>query len=142
MTTTRIALYAAAAAAAAWTAKAVAIGLSGGLGLSPAETPLFLTGLACYLVGVVATGVALVGRREQHGLASRVAAGVGALVVGVAVGFVTTWLVTLVQPAGSDAWVWSEAGLWLMAALLLAVTASLSRATAVDPRDRAVATAS
>jgi len=118
MNATKIALYAALAAAAGWTAKATAIGTAGGLDKSPLEGPLFFAGLACFVVAVVALGVAL-----TRGRPTWLRAVVG--LVGFAVFFQLSMLLdTLVDRvvggAESDRhWVLAEVSLWISALLVL-----------------------
>lgn len=126
MTSTRIALYAAVAAAVSWTAKAVAIGAAGGLGESPIEGPLFFTGLLFTLVATAALGVALThGRPAWLRAATGVLAAVGLTLFGV---LVADGLVdVLVEPGPQRHWAWAEASLWVVAALMVAATVSVQR---------------
>ena len=117
MNSSRIAVIAASVCSIAWAAKAVAIGLAGGLDKSPAEGPLFLAGFVSSLVAVVALAISLTRARPVW---ARALAGVGAVVGLVALIAPTDWLVHAILPG--DHWVVSEAGLWLCAAVLLAVT--------------------
>jgi type IV secretory pathway VirB2 component (pilin) len=118
MNSTRIALYAALAAAAGWTAKSIAIGTAGGLGKSPLEGPLFFVGLACFVVAVVALGVAM-----TRGRPSWLRAVVG--VVGFVVFFQCSMLLdTLIDRTlgGTEAdrhWAWTEVTLWISVVIVL-----------------------
>jgi hypothetical protein len=131
MNSSHIALVAAVAAAASWTLKAIAIGTAGGLNLSPFEAPLFFAGLVSFVVGSIATGVALA---RGTSVARRVLAGAAALAVAFVTGTVATWLISLAEPAGPSHWVWEEVGLWTMALALLVVTLPLhTRRTTLTP---------
>jgi hypothetical protein len=122
MNTSRIPLTCALGALTAWTLKAVAIGIAGGLGRSPLEDPLFLTGLALALASVVSLGLLLtVGRHP--------AVRAGGVVLGVIAVFAVTVAVDAAAHAftTSDHWVLTEVNLWVLALLLLAATASSRR---------------
>jgi hypothetical protein len=118
MDTSRIAVIAAAAAASAWGAKAVAIGVAGGLDRSPAESPLFVLGLVCGLVSVGALAVSAAGVTQWW---ARLGAAVGGLVLLVVVVGLTS--AGLEAVATSDHWVWSEVNLWLVAVAVLVLAA-------------------
>jgi hypothetical protein len=120
MNITRFALVTAVATTALWAAKAVAIGLAGGLGKSPAEGPLFLLGLVSCVVAAVATGIA-VGRPRRTW--AKVAWGLAGFLVIAVVGAVAGAVVTAVQPS-SPGWAWGEINLWAMALAVLAVNLS------------------
>ena len=125
MTSRRIALWAALAAATCWSAKSIAIGVAGGLDKSPLEAPLFFFGLVCFVVAAVALGVAMT--RGRHTLI-RVAAGIG----GLAGGFAFTTLVDATVGAfhSTDAerhWVWVEFNLWVAAATALTIAVLVAR---------------
>ena len=126
MTSTRVSLIAASAAAVLWALKGLAIGSAGGLGESPFEGPLFFAGLVSFVVATVALGVsALPGR----GALVRGLAGVGAVLAGIAVAAGVDSLVTAFQPADADRhWAWTEVNLWVVAALVLALSVRLNRA--------------
>jgi hypothetical protein len=111
MNSSSIALWAAAAATTSWTVKAVAIGTAGGLGLSPIEGPLFLAGLACFVVATLALGVA--GARDRSAGLRTAAAGVA---------------VRPLEPARH--WVWSEVNLWVLAVTALGLAAAMHRRAA------------
>jgi len=117
MNSTRLALGATLATTFFWTAKAVAIGIAGGLDRSPLESPLFLLGLACSIVAAAATGIAIARRPTTLGRALAAAGGIvaGALFTGAANAVVAA----LAPP--SPGWVWGEVNLWAMALILLAV---------------------
>lgn len=121
MNTTRMALTTALLAAGAWTAKAVAIGIAGGLGRSPLENPLFFLGLAACMVAMAACGVAWARRAA---VPVRIAAGLGAVVAG----WLTVVLVgALVGDRTAGHWAWTELNLWVVAALTLGLAAWLDR---------------
>ena len=117
MTTSRIALIAAATSLVAWVAKAMAIGAAGGPGQTPWEDTLFLMGFVTQLVAFVAVALALTGSRP-------VAVRLGALIGGAALVFGIVTVVQLViervQPADAS-WVWGEVNLWVVAALMLSL---------------------
>jgi hypothetical protein len=121
-----VALLSAGLAVALWAAKAVAIGLAGGLNRSPAENPLFLAGLACFLVAAVSLGLALT--RGRH-LALRVAAGVLGPVLGFALAMAIDTALRGIRPP-HPSWVWTELNLWVIAPLALALAVVLARRTA------------
>lgn len=126
MTSSRIALYAAVAAAVSWTAKAVAIGAAGGLGESPIEGPLFFTGLLFVLVATAGLGVALTrGRPTWLRALTGVLSAVGLTLVSVLVadGLVDVF----VEPGPQRHWAWSEMSLWVVAALMVAATVGMQR---------------
>jgi hypothetical protein len=125
MNSRTVALWAAVAAATAWTAKSVSISVAGGLDRSPLEGPLFFLGLACFVVAVVALGIAL-----TAGLATwvRVAAGVGAFAVGFALTLAVDTAVQAFRAPGVERhWVWSEVNLWVVAVVALTVAVALRR---------------
>jgi peptidoglycan/LPS O-acetylase OafA/YrhL len=121
----RVALLAAVAAVALWSAKAMVIGVSG-LSRNPAEDALFFLGLAAALVGSAALGAAQAGGRSR---AARVAAAAAGVLAVIAVAGLTQAVVTLVQPA-DPSWVWGELNLWVAAlALVTAAAATYHRQT-------------
>lgn len=125
MTSRRIALWAAAAAAAAWTAKSLAIGLAGGLGKSPLESPLFFAGLVSFVVAVVALGIALA---PGVGTRLRVLAGVGAFVAGLLLTISVDATVGAFHANGVERhWVWTEFNLWVSALVALTTAVALHR---------------
>ena len=126
MNLTRTALAATIATTAFWTAKAVAIGIAGGLGRSPLENPLYLVGLACCAVAATTTGISLSRPTFLSGLVGAVLGFVLVGVLAVGVGAV----VTAVQPA-HPGWAWTEVNLWAIFLALLAVN--------LRPRDRRAA---
>ena len=126
MTSTRVSFIAASAAAALWALKGLAIGVAGGLGESPLEGPFFLTGLAAFVVASVALGVAALPSRAA---ALRALGGLGVVVAGFALAAGVDALVSSVVPADADRhWAYTEVNLWLVAAVVLAVTLRLHRA--------------
>lgn len=125
MTSRRIALWAAVAAAAAWTAKSLAIGLAGGLGKSPLESPLFFAGLVSFVVAVVALGIALA---PGVGTRLRVLAGVGAFVAGLLLTISVDATVGAFHANGVERhWVWTEFNLWVSALVALTTAVALHR---------------
>ena len=125
MTSQRIALWAAIAAATSWAAKAVAIGVSGGLDKSPLEAPLFFIGLTCFVAAVVALGIAATSGARAW---MRIAAGVGAFVVGIAFTLIVDAGVGAFASSGLDRhWVWTELNLWVVALVALAMAVALNR---------------
>lgn len=131
MTSRRIALIAALAAATAWTAKSVAIGVAGGLDKSPLEGPLFLLGLLCFVVAAVALGVGLTAGRA---LWQRVGAGIGGFVVGFALTMLVDATVGAFHGAGVERhWVWSEFNLWVAAVVCLGLAVALNRSRRPRP---------
>lgn len=115
MNTTRIAVIAAATAVASWTLKGVAIGAAGGLNKSPLEGPLFLLGLACFVVAVCSLALSLVARPEWWAKGATVAGAVLAVAVIAAVSSIA--VDTLATTAH---WAWGEMTLWLPSLALLA----------------------
>ncbi len=125
MKSQRIALWAAIAAATSWTAKSVAIGVAGGLDKSPLEAPLFFVGLTCFVAAVVALGVAVTSGARTW---MRIAAGVGAFVVGIAFTLLVDAGVGAFAASGADRhWVWTEFNLWVVALVALATALALNR---------------
>jgi hypothetical protein len=125
MKSRHIALAAAVAAASTWTAKAVAIGVSGGLDKSPLEGPLFFVGLVFFVVTVVALGIA--GTAGAH-LWLRIVAGVSAFVAGIAATLIVDAIVAALASSAPDRhWVWTELNLWVVALVALAVAGALNR---------------
>jgi hypothetical protein len=117
MDTTRIAVIAAITSAAFWAAKAVAIGIAGGLGQSPAETPLFLVGLVFSLVAVGSLTLSVTAGRPWW---ARIAA-IGAAIVSV-VAVVALINAALEAFVSSDHWVFAELNLWVLSLAVLAGT--------------------
>jgi len=107
----------------AWTVKAIAIGVAGGLGRSPLESPLFLLGLVAFVATVVLLALALSAGRAAG---VRVLVVVGAVAAGVAFSVASNALVTAVRPA-NPSWVWGEVNLWVGAAVLLALVLATAR---------------
>jgi len=100
----------------AWTAKAVAIGLAGGLDRSALESPLFMVGFIASLVAGVAIGLA-------HTAGRRIVARVGAVALVLVCVFLLILGVNLVlgQLIQSDFWVWGEVNLWILALLVFGI---------------------
>lgn len=120
MKITPVATFAAVAAALVWAAKGTVIGLAGGLGKSPLESPLFALGLLAFMTAVVSlVWNSLAGRHT----ALRIGACVGAVVLGAAFAAVTTPLFESLI----DSWVGAELNLWILALALLAVVTAGSR---------------
>lgn len=108
MNSSRIAVIAATAAALAWGAKAVAIGLAGGLVLA--------------VVALVAVTLTATRARPTWQRVAAVPASLGGLVVTVVV------LAEAVNAvATSDHWAWYELNLWIFAAVLLGLALRLDR---------------
>jgi hypothetical protein len=107
----------------AWTAKAVAIGLAGGLDRSPLEGPLFLLGLVSFVATVVLLALALTAGRPPVVRAVAVLVGV---VAGAGFSIVTNAVLTAVRPA-DPSWVWSEVNLWVGAALVFGLVLATDR---------------
>jgi hypothetical protein len=125
MKSRRIALCAALAAVISWAAKSVAIGVAGGLDKSPLEAPLFFIGLISFVVAVVALGIAV-----TPGVPTlmRIAAGVGAFVVGFAFTLIVDAVVGAFYSAGADRhWVWAEFNLWVSGLAAVAIAVALNR---------------
>lgn len=118
MKISRITVIAALTAVSAWAAKALAIGLAGGLGESPLETPLFALGAMGLVVAMTNLGWTLASGRP---IAVRALASVGALVAGIACSMAV--LAGVAAFVSSDHWVWSELNLWVTAVALLAFVA-------------------
>ena len=126
MNSSRIALLAAVAAVVSWTLKAVAIGTAGGLDKSPLEGPLFFTGLLCFVVAVVAVGVALT--RGRPGWVRAVAGVVVAPVLGIGATLAVDALVGALRPTDPlRHWVWAEINLWVVAAAVLGLALAVRR---------------
>ena len=120
MNSSRIAQLAATAAAVLWTAKATAIGIAGGLDKSPLESPLFIAGLSCFTIGVLALGFTLARRAR---VPVRVLAALGLVVLGVGYAAALSMAIDgLVEPTAGRHWAWAELGLWIGALTLLAAT--------------------
>lgn len=125
MKSRRTALWAALAAATSWTAKSVAISVAGGLDKSPLEAPLFVTGLIFFVVAVVALGIAVTSGVRTW---MRIAAGVGAFVVGFAFTLIVDAGVGAFHSSGADRhWVWAEFNLWVSGLAALAIAVALNR---------------
>ncbi len=121
MNSTRLALSATLATTFFWTAKAVAIGIAGGLNRSSLESPLFILGLLCCIVAAGATGIAITRRPTVLG---RTLSAAGGIVAGALVAVAANAVVAAVAPP-SPGWVWEELNLWAMALTLLAVNLTL-----------------
>lgn len=129
-----VAWVAAIVTAVVWSAKAVAIGVAGGLDRSPLEGPLVLLGFGTSLVAVAALGVALTASRP---VALRVAAAVGAMVAWFVLLLALDAAVSAVEPS-DPGWAWEEISLWVAAALLLGAAGAV-RSGAARRADVAVA---
>ena len=112
MTAARVATYATIGAVAAWTVKALVIGLAGGLNKSPAEGPLFFLGMILFTVGVVSIGLAITTGRS---LVVRVLGVVGTVAVFMVVWLAIDTVIASLAPANDPHWVWAEAQLWVIA---------------------------
>ncbi len=125
MNSSRIAVAAAVGAALCWTAKSVAIGTAGGLDESPLESPLFLAGLGCFVVSVIALGVAATDGRPGW---ARAGAGVLAVAVGITVTSVVGAIVNAIEaPSSQRHWAWTEVNLWIIAVGALALALAVRR---------------
>lgn len=122
----RVAVASAGLAVTLWAAKSVAIGLAGGLGRSPAENPLYLAGLACFLVAAFSLGFALTRGRP---VVLRVAAGALGPVLGFALAVTIDAALRSIRPPHAS-WVWTELNLWVIAPLALILALGLARRTA------------
>lgn len=129
-TAARIAVPLAAASAGFWTAKSVAIGTAGGLGLSPAEGPLFFLGLG---TSVLAVASLLLVRARGRSRTARLLTALASLPVVVVLGAVTRTVVWLVEP-DDPAWPWAELNLWVVAAALLGVAVAVRHREVVVDR--------
>ena len=116
MTAARVATVTAVGAVLAWGAKAVAIGLAGGLDKSPAESPLFFLGLVLYVVAALAIGVALTAGRSTS---TRVLGGAAGLCLGLVLFMIATLAIAPFKPA-DPFWVWEELNLWIVSVLTAA----------------------
>jgi hypothetical protein len=101
-----------------WGLKAVAIGVAGGLDISPFESPLFFVGLIAIVVAFAALGVSVAGDRSTG---VKVLAAIAGVVGGVVLSMVSSMIAEAVVP-DSAGWVQAEAGLWVSALLAVAVT--------------------
>ena len=122
MNSSRIAVIAATTCSIAWAAKAVAIGLAGGLDKSPAEGPLFLLGLALAVATMVALTLTVLHSRPVWQRVAAVPASLGGMVLTVAA--LGELLGALVP---SDHWAWYEASLWIYAAVVLGLALRIDR---------------
>ena len=116
MTAARVATVTAVGAVLAWGAKAVAIGLAGGLDKSPAESPLFFLGLVLYVIAAPAIGVALTARRSTG---TRVLGGVAGFCLGLLLFVITSLAIAPFKP-DNPFWVWEELNLWIVSVLTAA----------------------
>jgi hypothetical protein len=137
MNLNRLAVTASVVTTVLWTAKAIAIGIAGGLGRSPAEGPLFFLGFLAFIAATVLTGMALARRRTRAGYAL---AAVVAVVVAVVYGALEGALISALQPR-HPGWVWGELNLWVLMSTVLAVAvahevASTGRSDGAQPTFR------
>jgi fucose 4-O-acetylase-like acetyltransferase len=123
MSAARLGLYSALGAAAAWAAKALAIGLVGGLERSVVEGPLFLLGLLFALVAAGALGAAVA---HTRGTPHRVVAAVLAIVAVTVLAAAMASAFAAVAPS-DPGWAWSEVNLWVVAASLVAAATAVWR---------------
>ena len=119
-----MAAIAALAAAGLWAVKALVIWNAGGLDKSALESPLFLLGLVATVIAYAALGLVASGGRS---VILRVVAVVVAVAAGVVVAGLSALLAAAVLPS-SAGWVEEEAGLWIAAAVTVAVSLWLLRA--------------
>ena len=115
----RLAAVAAVAAVVLWLVKALAIWNAGGLDESSLESPLFVAGLVALLVAAGAFGAAVT---EGRPLAVRAAAAAAGVIVGAALTILIQNAIVKPLLPESTGWVEEEAGLWVSAALVAAVT--------------------
>ena len=111
---------AAVAAALIWAAKAVAIGMGRDSYDDPVTSALFVLGLLAFTVGAVSLVWSLLAGRHT---ALRIAACVGAVVLGAVFAAVTTPLFE----SAVDSWVGAELNLWILALTLLTAVGIGSR---------------
>jgi hypothetical protein len=104
-----------------WTAKAVAIGVAGGLGKSPLEGPLFLLGLLTCVVAGVLVGAAVFAHRS---VGWRVLGALVSVVATSLLGTLAQVVVVAVQPR-HPGWVYGEINLWVITLALLAAALGL-----------------
>ena len=125
MNSSRIALWAAVAATAAWTFKSIAIAAAGGLDKSPLEGPLFFTGLISFVVAAVALGIAAVPRAATW---LRALAGVAGFAAGLGLTLAVDAIVGSFHASGAERhWVWVEFNLWVAALTALTLTVLVHR---------------
>lgn len=130
MNLSRISFVTALVSAGFWAAKAVAIGLAGGNDLSSLEGPLFVVGFAFHVVALVT--LTLWWTRNRHvGVRALSLVGIIAATFLVISGF--EWLLAAIEPADAG-WVWVEVNLWIVAAVLLALTWSAVRGASQPTR--------
>lgn len=129
MDTTRIAVIAASAAVVSWALKAVAIGTAGGPGRSPLEGPLFLLGMACFIVALCSLALAVVAGSSWWVKGATVA---GAVVSVAVVAVLSGLAVDMLAPTAT--WVWGEMTLWVPALALLGGCAGALRRCAGPSR--------
>jgi membrane associated rhomboid family serine protease len=115
-------LIVAAAAALAWTVKALVIWEAGGLDKSSLEAPFFGIGFVTYLIAWALLGVAATSGRR---VGARVAAAVGGAVAGFALMILLDSLAAVLP--SSTGWVEEEAGLWAAALITLGVAWLIDR---------------
>ena len=94
-----------------WGVKAVAIGTAGGLDESPLESPLFVLGLALYVLGVIAIGLSVTAGRSMPW---RVLGAVLAFAISAVAFLVVDAIVAGLAPDEDRHWVWSEVQLWIV----------------------------
>lgn len=94
--------------------------------------PLFIAGLACFVVGVLALGLSLASRARPP---LRVLAALGMVVLGVGYAAALSMTVDgLVAPTASRHWAWAEISLWVGGLTLLLVTWVTEQRAATDAR--------
>ena len=126
-----VALVAAVAALTLWAAKAAVIAASG-VDHGFAANALFLAGLLACLTAALSLGIAVTRPRP---LWVRIAAGVGAMVLGgVAATVVNALIVTVRDPEAGAHWLWGEVNLWIVGATVLALAVAL-RSRSAQPGD-------
>ena len=115
MTAARVATYATIGAVSVWAAKALSIGIAGGLDKSPAEGPLFFLGMILFLTGVVAIGLAITAGRS---LGFRALGVVGAVAVTLVVWLAIDTVIASLAPENDPHWAWAELQLWVIAVVV------------------------
>jgi len=130
MNPSRIAVIASSTAIAAWATKALVIGVSGGLGESPLEGPLFVIGLAFLVAGVTALVVAATTGRASW---QRAVLSVAALAAAVAVTGLVNGVVNLAAPDDPH-WMWGEVNLWIVGLAVLALARARTGPAGHRPR--------
>ncbi|HQF03566.1 MAG TPA: hypothetical protein PK868_06150 [Phycicoccus sp.] len=133
MDTSRVALVGAPVTTTAWAAKALAIGVAGGLGKSPFETPLFFLGMVSALITV---GALTLSRVPDRRLGVQIAAVAVGLVVMFAFTGALVAIFSAISPTGAS-WVWGELNLWIVALVLLGLAIRTGTRPSTSPASSA-----